>query len=333
MTAQDPTKVTSLKELAVLAGVSTAAASNALSGKGRMSDETRARIQLLAQSVGYRPNAQAASLRTGLTKTIGFVMTPDPDPASEIRWSAYSSHLLYDLVVEASKHGYTVSIISADHPQLLKEANIDFLYYLDAFPDEVLIDEAVRLNIPVLSNDLFGDNRLAINVDSGFVAMTEAALDLLVKSGSTKPALLTELEDIPADANSEHAYLAWCSKHSVEPRLARGNWGRTDLHDRIVELVDSGCDAIYSFYEEAELVLDSLSSLGIRVPEDMLLVAATLDAAETEAVGVTATVYHPEKTAAAAMPKMIELSKSPSGEVETISNPWELVISRSTHKQ
>ena len=332
MAISEGVKISSLKELATLAGVSTAAASNALSGKGRMSKETRTRIQLLAESVGYRPNSFAASLRTGLFKNIGFVMTPDPDPESEKRWAAYSSHLLYELVFEASKHGYTVSIITANMPELLAQLNIDFLYYFDPYPDEVLIDEANRLNIPVLSNDKFGDDRLSINLDSGFEAMTHAALDLLKKQGSIKPGLLTELPELPSDAIGEDAYLSWCTKNSVEPRIARGDWGRTNLHEKVAELVATGCDSIYSYYEEAEVVLASLRSLGIRVPEDMLLVAATSDVNETDELGVTSTVYHPDAAAAAAMPRMIARSNSLDQGLETLQLPWELVLRHSTQR-
>lgn len=324
--------ITTLKELARVAGVSTAAASNALSGKGRMSDETRKRIAQIAEISNYRPNSYAASLRTGLTKTIGFVMTPDSDPDSEQRWAAYASRLLYELVIEASKHGYTVKIISSNLPHLLAEAHIDFLYYFDPFPDEVLIGEAVRLGIPVLSNDVFNDDRLTFTIDSGFEEMTRAACNLLVKQGSTKPGLLTELPDISSDALGEQTYINWCEEHNIIPRIARGNWGRTDLDERINELLDSGCDSIYSFYEEAEQVLHFLKVRGIRVPEDMLLIAATSDRKETDALGVTATVYHPELCASKCVPEIIAYSRNEQSGPKVIKVPWELILGKSSQR-
>lgn len=324
--------ITSLKELARVAGVSTAAASNALSGKGRMSEETRERIIHIAETSSYRPNSYAASLRTGLTKTIGFVMTPDSDPDSEQRWAAYASRLLYELVIEASKHGYTVKIIAANLPHLLAQAHIDFLYYFDPFPDEVLIDEAVRLGIPVLSNDEFNDSRLAFTIDSGFDEMTRAACDLLITKGSSRPGLLAELPDIPSDAIGENTYIQWCNEHNITPRIARGNWGRTDLAERISELLDSGCDSIYSFYEEAEQVLDLLKERGIAVPEDMLLISATSDRKETDALGVTATVYHPELCASEAVPLMIAYSQNKHVGPKIIKIPWELIEGNSTQR-
>lgn len=319
-----------LRTLATRAGVSTAAVSNALNGKGRMSDETRERIRLMAQELGYRPNSQAASLRTGLSKIIGFVMTPDSDPDSERRWAAYSSHILYSLVLEAGKRGYSVTIISADHPELLANSYIDVLFYFDPVKDEKLIDEAQRLSIPVLSNDNFSDPRLSIVVDTGFAEMTRAAFTHLTEQGAHRPGLLTELPGIPSDEIAEKVYLQWCQENSIEPRIARGNYGRTDLTEQVDSLIEQGCDAIYSFYEEAEHILEILTSRGIRVPEDILLIAATTDDMESSRLNVSATVYHSDVAPAVAFDAMVTSAQRRENIQKIVTLPWELKISGST---
>ncbi|GGB36249.1 LacI family transcriptional regulator [Sphingomonas metalli] len=67
-------RVKNLKEFAALAGVSTATASRALTGTGRVSDETRARIAALAERLGYQPNIIARNLRTQRTNAIGVLV-------------------------------------------------------------------------------------------------------------------------------------------------------------------------------------------------------------------------------------------------------------------
>ncbi len=64
----------SLKDVANLAGTSTATASRAISGKGYVSDETRARIQEAIHKLGYQPNLQARALRQRSSSTIGLVI-------------------------------------------------------------------------------------------------------------------------------------------------------------------------------------------------------------------------------------------------------------------
>lgn len=66
----------SLKQIAAEMGVSIATVSNALSGKGRVSEELVARIRTHADELGYRPSTAARALKTGQTGILGLVM-PD----------------------------------------------------------------------------------------------------------------------------------------------------------------------------------------------------------------------------------------------------------------
>ncbi|MDJ0631349.1 MAG: LacI family DNA-binding transcriptional regulator [Rhodobacter sp.] len=66
----------SIKKIASDIGVSTATVSNALTGKGRVSEEMVARIQARADELGYRPSIAARALKTGHTGILGLVM-PD----------------------------------------------------------------------------------------------------------------------------------------------------------------------------------------------------------------------------------------------------------------
>lgn len=66
----------SIKQIARDVGVSTATVSNALTGKGRVSQEMIARIQMKAEELGYRPSIAARALKTGQTGILGLVM-PD----------------------------------------------------------------------------------------------------------------------------------------------------------------------------------------------------------------------------------------------------------------
>lgn len=66
----------SIKEIASDIGVSTATISNALTGKGRVSQELVTRIRERAEELGYRPSIAARALKTGQTGILGLVM-PD----------------------------------------------------------------------------------------------------------------------------------------------------------------------------------------------------------------------------------------------------------------
>ncbi|MEO3814877.1 LacI family DNA-binding transcriptional regulator [Sphaerisporangium sp. B11E5] len=63
-------------EIARRSGVSRSTVSYALSGKRRVSEVTRQRIQAVIDELGYRPNATARALKEGRTRTIGLIIPP-----------------------------------------------------------------------------------------------------------------------------------------------------------------------------------------------------------------------------------------------------------------
>ena len=65
--------VATLKDVALLAGVSTSAVSRTFTAGASVSPIMRAKVELAATELGYRPNFLAASLTTGRTKLIGLV--------------------------------------------------------------------------------------------------------------------------------------------------------------------------------------------------------------------------------------------------------------------
>ena len=66
-------KGTTLKDIARIAGVSIRTVSLAVSGEGRMTDETRSRILTIARNLSYHPNLAAKGLRMSKSFLIGAV--------------------------------------------------------------------------------------------------------------------------------------------------------------------------------------------------------------------------------------------------------------------
>ena len=66
----------SIKDIASDLGITTATVSNALSGKGRVSQNLAEKVRLRADELGYRPSLAGRALRSGRTGILGLVM-PD----------------------------------------------------------------------------------------------------------------------------------------------------------------------------------------------------------------------------------------------------------------
>jgi LacI family transcriptional regulator len=65
-----------LKSLAEITGLGISTVSQALRDSPEISDETRQRVKLAAQQVGYRPNRAGVRLRTGKSNVLALVLNP-----------------------------------------------------------------------------------------------------------------------------------------------------------------------------------------------------------------------------------------------------------------
>ena len=96
-----------IKDVARLAGVSPATVSIVLNGKGKVSEETRKKVEEAAQKLGYRPNIVARSLVRGKTNTIllcAFIKEQE-------KLSAFYGELINRLLAAISREGYYLQIV------------------------------------------------------------------------------------------------------------------------------------------------------------------------------------------------------------------------------
>jgi DNA-binding LacI/PurR family transcriptional regulator len=91
-----------IKDVAAEAGVSWKTVSNVVNGTGRVGDDTRARVEEVIATLGYRPNLAGRQLRRGRTNTL----------ALAVPWvhSPYFSLLAHIVIDVAGRRGYRVLI-------------------------------------------------------------------------------------------------------------------------------------------------------------------------------------------------------------------------------
>src|SRR5512136_504650 len=109
----------SIKDIARAAGVSHPTVSRALSDSPLISEETKARIQRLAQEMGYSPNALARGLVPGQTYSVGVVVTTIADP--------FVAEVVQGIEATAHDHGYTVILCNSESVPEREIASVEML--------------------------------------------------------------------------------------------------------------------------------------------------------------------------------------------------------------
>lgn len=94
-----------LIDVAQLAGVSVTTASQVIRGTGRISEKTVVKVKRAAEQLNYVPNAMAASMRSGTSNEIGFVINQISNPFNAEVISGVSDRLEID--------GFLLSVLDA----------------------------------------------------------------------------------------------------------------------------------------------------------------------------------------------------------------------------
>ena len=167
--------MSTIKDVASLAGVSICTVSRALANKDYIKPETRKRVLEAAEQLQYKPNHVAQSLKTGKTNTLA-LMLPD------------ITNMYYPIIAKhveeyAAQRGYMILICNADMDlqkemqlvELLKKRNVDGVIALPMSKSIAHIQTLAYQGIPyVFVNREFADDPHCIPSDNVYGGYTVA---------------------------------------------------------------------------------------------------------------------------------------------------------------
>lgn len=173
--ATPPSGAPTLQSIAAEFGVSSATVSNALSGKGRVSEALAARIRDRAAALGYAPSSPARALRTGRSGVIGLVL---PDLANPL-----FPRMAQAVEAAASREGYGVLIADSHGEVGAQTAALQRLVARGA--DGIIVvprrgTRVLALDVPlaVIDTPATPGNTIASDHRAGGAALARHLLDL-----------------------------------------------------------------------------------------------------------------------------------------------------------
>lgn len=326
---------TGIREVAEAARVSITTVSLALNGKGRVSEETRARVLEAAERLGYQPHPSARSLKGGRTGVIALAFSylkPLPYPLTDFD---YFNRAIQG-ATEAALARDCGLVIGPPTPQsdVWSRLPLDGVVVFDPVLGDPVPGQLRKRGTPMVvvgrdPNGDFDDPK----VDNDHAAGTRMALDHLWARGARKIALFAYPLLDAFVAVSEATYRAWCAERGVEPRvlLFPAMWDRAP-RQVAAELFASSDrpDAVYCL--EDDLGLESLSAAhdsGLRVPEDLKIAACT-DREVFPNLSLTTIEIDPGRTAREAVGLLLDIVERLADARSNIEIPLRLVPREST---
>jgi DNA-binding LacI/PurR family transcriptional regulator len=270
----------SIKDIAKAAGVSHSTVSRALSDSPLVSDETKGRIQRLAQEMGYSPNTLARSLVTRQTYTVGVVVTTIADP--------FVAEVVQGIEATAHDYNYTVILCSSGAKpereiaavEMLRSKRVDGVIVTSSRIGALYLEHLERIGAPIVlinnHNEQSGRYTFTVTVDNRHGGCL--ATEHLVQLGHRRIAYVTAPADHSSDLDRMAGYRQALVAGGIEPDAALivpGN-GRADGGERglqaLIELSEPP-SAVFCYNDMTAIgLMHAARQVGLSVPRDMAVV-------------------------------------------------------------
>lgn len=263
-----------LADLAREAGTSPSTASRALSGRGYVSSDVRARLLAAADRLGYVANASARTLKQQTSRAVGVVVSVLADPfyaelAAGVEETLRAAD--YQMVLISDNSDSAQEVAGARTFLAMRAAGV-ILTPVGSDAADVL----ARHGIPVVEVDrqLARVACDAVVIDNERAA--RAATEHLLALGHRRIGLLVAKTNWTSDAGRLRGYRAALAAADVRPDarlVAKIAFGAADTDERVAALVDEGPTAIFAANNMlAERAWRLLRSRRLRLPRDVSLV-------------------------------------------------------------
>ena len=270
--------MTTIREVAKVAGVSYATVSHVLNNTRFVSQETRDRVMAAIADLDYRPNALARSLRSGKTDTIGLIL---PDSANP--FFAEIGRSIEDAAFEL---GYNVFLCNTDgnvhreqlYVDLLSKKQVDGIIFVAAGDQVDSLNALLSHEMPVVLVDrdlpnVEVDAVLTDNQQGGYLATRH-----LIELGHRRIACITGPSSITPSAERITGYREALEEEGIpydDSLVLTGNYQPDSGLQATSTLLslDSPPTAIFALNDLMAVgALHAAAKAGRHVPEEVAII-------------------------------------------------------------
>ncbi|WP_435745383.1 LacI family DNA-binding transcriptional regulator [Nocardioides sp. SYSU DS0663] len=312
-----------IRDVAAAAGVSITTVSHSLNDKGTISADTRERVRVVADRLGYQADPLARGMRRSPIGVVGLMLRP-LDSLGTYRPGGvdYFTRLSGAVSVECLDHAISVMLIRdlTRLPRSPLSLSLDGYIIDDPLVEDPVIDLLMTLDAPFVT---IGRDPARPDfthwIGSHDADETARVLELFAASGARRIALVTGEDANAWNLDSESTYLSWAATHRMPPQVVRqpeaaGVDGGRAAARELLARDPRPPDAIYCLTgRHARGVLEELTGRGVDVPGQTQLVAGSdAEQARSSNPQITAIDLEPESVATVAVGRLRQLMRGES---------------------
>lgn len=266
-------KIYTIEDVARELGISKTTVSRAISGKGRLSAETRRRVQDFITEHNFRPNAVARSLAHSRTYNLGLVLPGDRRDVD----TAFFHECMLGICQVASENDYDV-LVAMDGEQstrqmerVLDNRKVDGVIVARSTEGSPVQSILKQRKIPSVVVGYTADPDM-LYVDNSNQEACRDLTTLLISRGMRRLALLGGDESYTVNRSRLSGFHQACLQAALpwEEQLVFMNMDSLHISAAVEKTLERGVECILCTDDYiCNLALPQLREQGIRVPEDV----------------------------------------------------------------
>ncbi|MFQ6610907.1 MAG: LacI family DNA-binding transcriptional regulator [Fidelibacterota bacterium] len=275
--------MSTIKQVAELAGVSFKTVSRVINKNGNIRKETRERVESAIKKLGYIPDITARTMRTGQSQVIGFI-------TDQIAITPYAVDVIQGAQESAWKHNKMLLVVNTfGRPELdvrsikmMLERRVEGVIYAAMYHRHIDLPDSLRESKAVLVNCITKGNALPSVVPDEYLGGKEAT-EILLKKGHRRIAFINLPDDSVAAQGRLKGYKAALKNHKIEfnPDWVKSGLIRHGLEEDNVsyevalEILSGAAPptAIFCGNDRIAMrVYDAIRKMGLKIPEDVAVI-------------------------------------------------------------
>lgn len=300
-----------IKDVAEAAGVSPTTVSDALSGKGRLTESTREAVRAAAARLGYRPSRAARSLASGRTGVLLISVNSQSTDIAEM-WSVeFFVEVIHSASTAALDSGYVLALAPATSEGSALKVDFDGAIVVDPVPGHYLIERALLENRPLVTTGTLEDVGTTV-IDYDYESIVDTVLNHLWKNGARSPGLLSSPNEASYLLRCRTAYESWCGRRGVAPQISITERGLSEhvgyvAAEKLLAQA-SPVDAIFATLDRLALGAEAAAqSVGLDIPRDVKIVGlGDSELASRNSPSLSAVDLQPAELGRRAVERLIE---------------------------
>ncbi len=328
-------KKMTIGDIAKELGLSKTTVSRAISGKGRVSEDTRRRVLAYIELHDYRPNVIARGLASSKTYNIAVVLPAD---SNVVETPFFQGCLMGICEVAASRdYDVVVTTIVANDISLLERIisnrKVDGVILTRLYLRDLSVEYLKKQQIPFLVIGTSGDDDV-IQVDNAHAMGCQEMTSLLLSKGIKSIALLVGNQEYVVNQNRRQGFINGCEKQGLPSESAKiyENVNTKALIETIVEeLIKEKTECIVCADDLlCSRVISVLDERGYTVPDDIKIASfynSTL--LESHHPSISTIKIDVKELGRMAGRKLIDMLQGVEVESKTLSS-HEIVLKKST---